>query len=200
MAHLKLSRTEITLVITTITLVVSLCLGGMIWAGIHSLSDLNVDPAMALSQEISAVIPELGETGEIDTPQDQATGAPPDLPRLETSPPAQPEAVDSTPVLPGTARSTALTFATVFVAEMGDKTQLATMLMSAQSRSPWAIFLGSASALVTASLISVLLGEGLSQLLPPTTLQILAGSGFVVIGAYVLLMELWGPQDAQEEQ
>jgi len=187
-------------VITTVTLVVSLCLGGVIWAGIHSLSDPDVDPAMALSQGISAMIPESGETGEIYTPQDQAIDSPPDLPRLQTPPPDQPEAAaDSTPVLPGPARSMALTFATVFVAEMGDKTQLATLLMSAQSRSPWAIFLGSASALVTASLISVLLGEGLSQLLPPTTLQILAGSGFVVIGAYVLLMELWGPQDAQEE-
>jgi putative Ca2+/H+ antiporter (TMEM165/GDT1 family) len=52
-----------------------------------------------------------------------------------------------------------VTFLTVFVAEMGDKTQLATLLMSAQSQSPWAIFFGSAGALVTASFFSVVLGK-----------------------------------------
>lgn len=79
-----------------------------------------------------------------------------------------------------------VTFLTIFVAELGDKTQLATLMMSAQSRSPWTIFFGSASALVTASLISVLLGEGLAQIIPPQTLQLFAGAGFIVIGAWVL--------------
>ncbi|MGF1576180.1 MAG: TMEM165/GDT1 family protein [Cyanophyceae cyanobacterium] len=86
-----------------------------------------------------------------------------------------------------------LIFSTVFVAEMGDKTQLATLLMSAQSPSPWGIFIGSAGALVVASLISVLLGEGLAQVIPRDLLQLIAGIGFVVIGAYVL----W---DAWQEQ
>ncbi|MGQ9837313.1 MAG: TMEM165/GDT1 family protein [Cyanobacteriota bacterium] len=85
-----------------------------------------------------------------------------------------------------------MTFLTVFVAEMGDKTQLATLLMSAQSKSPWAIFLGSASALVTASLLSVLLGEGLGQVIPSDWLQWLAGAGFLVIGGYVLWQEWQG--------
>ncbi|MDX2272196.1 MAG: TMEM165/GDT1 family protein [Cyanobacteriota bacterium] len=84
-----------------------------------------------------------------------------------------------------------ITFCTVFVAEMGDKTQLATMLMSAQSRSPWTIFWGSASALVTASLISVLLGGGISQLLAPEVLQMVSGIGFIGIG----LVVLWQSKD-----
>ncbi len=84
----------------------------------------------------------------------------------------------------------ALTFATVFVAEMGDKTQLATMLMTAQSQSPWGIFLGSASALVTASLISVILGGSLAHFIPDQVLQLLAGIGFIVIGGFVLWTEL----------
>lgn len=187
MADLKLSRIEITLVITTVTLVVGLCLGGMLWAGLRSLSD----PGMAMNQDISSAIQSPLGSDPIDRPQDQ--------PHVDPSSPDLPEPVEDSPAAPGPLRSTALTFATVFVAEMGDKTQLATMLMSAQSRSPWAIFFGSASALVTASLISVLLGEGLSQLLPPATLQILAGLGFVVIGAYVLFMELWAPEASQEE-
>jgi len=85
-----------------------------------------------------------------------------------------------------------VTFLTVFVAEMGDKTQLATLLMSAQSKSPWAIFFGSASALVTASLLSVLLGGGLGQVIPAGWLQWLAGAGFLVIGGYVLWQEWQG--------
>ncbi len=82
-----------------------------------------------------------------------------------------------------------MTFLTVFVAEMGDKTQLATLLMSAQSQSPWAIFLGSAGALVTASLLSVLLGGGLGQVIPSNWLQWVAGMGFLGIGSYVLWRE-----------
>ncbi len=85
-----------------------------------------------------------------------------------------------------------LIFSTVFVAEMGDKTQLATLLMSAQSPSPWGIFLGSAGALVVASLLSVLLGEGLAQVIPGDLLQLIAGISFVGIGLYVV----W---DAQQE-
>lgn len=85
-----------------------------------------------------------------------------------------------------------MTFLTVFVAEMGDKTQLATLLMSAQSKSPWAIFFGSASALVTASFLSVLLGGGLGQVIPSDWLQWLAGVGFLAIGGYVLWQEWRG--------
>ena len=89
----------------------------------------------------------------------------------------------------------AIAFSTVFVAEMGDKTQLATMLMSAQGKSPWSIFFGSASALVAASLVSVTLGCGLSATVPPELLQAIAGISFIGLGMYVLWAELTGVDD-----
>ncbi|MEO0800757.1 MAG: TMEM165/GDT1 family protein [Cyanobacteria bacterium J06642_2] len=92
----------------------------------------------------------------------------------------------------------ALTFTTVFVAEMGDKTQLATMLMSAREKSPWSIFLGSASALVAASAVSVLLGNWVARAIPAEFLQLLAGASFTTIGLYVLWQELTGRGAAKE--
>ncbi|MGK7913012.1 MAG: TMEM165/GDT1 family protein [Synechococcus sp.] len=88
-----------------------------------------------------------------------------------------------------------IAFSTVFVAEMGDKTQLATMLMSAQGKSPWSIFVGSASALVAASLVSVTLGGWLSALVPPELLQGVAGISFILLGIYVLWAELTGMEE-----
>lgn len=63
------------------------------------------------------------------------------------------------------------TFITIFLAEMGDKTQLVTLLMSAESQSPWIVFLGSAIALITTSLLGVLIGYWLSKRLDPKTLD-----------------------------
>ncbi len=199
MANLKLSKAELAIVSTVVTLVLSLCLGAMIWLGSQALSTGGLD----LSQVSPLFL------AEIQAQPDQTHSLPSEWPdpqssdrRRVRSSESSTEPMDGsetpTAPLPSPIRSMMITFVTVFVAEMGDKTQLATMLMSAQSQSPWAIFLGSASALVTASLISVLLGEGLSQILPPSTLQFLAGAGFVVIGAYVLLMELWGPESEEE--
>ncbi|WP_017325867.1 TMEM165/GDT1 family protein [Synechococcus sp. PCC 7336] len=84
----------------------------------------------------------------------------------------------------------AIAFSTVFVAEMGDKTQLATMLMSARGKSPWGIFFGSASALVAASLVSVTLGGWLSAIVEPEVLQAIAGISFTLLGLYILWAEL----------
>jgi len=63
------------------------------------------------------------------------------------------------------------TFLTIFLAEMGDKTQIATLLMTAQSHAPWMIFLGASTALVATSLLGVLLGRWLSSRLSPQTLD-----------------------------
>lgn len=67
------------------------------------------------------------------------------------------------------------TFFTIFLAEMGDKTQLATLLMSAESQSPWVVFTGAAIALIATSLIGVLIGSWLSQRLSPKTIETSAG-------------------------
>lgn len=78
------------------------------------------------------------------------------------------------------------TFVAVFIAELGDKTQLATLSFATGGSSRWAVFLGAASALVLTSLIAVLAGEGLARVIPPKYLQRGAGVLFLVIGAWVL--------------
>ncbi|HOI37531.1 MAG TPA: TMEM165/GDT1 family protein [Bacillota bacterium] len=79
------------------------------------------------------------------------------------------------------------TFATVFLAELGDKTQLATMLLVAQGKSPLAVFLGSASALVVSSIVGVLAGGVIAKYIPEIWVRIAAGSGFVILGVLLLL-------------
>jgi Ca2+/H+ antiporter, TMEM165/GDT1 family len=64
------------------------------------------------------------------------------------------------------------TFITIFLAEMGDKTQLVTLLMSAESKSPWIVFMGAAFALISTSLLGVLIGYWLSKKLSPKTLDL----------------------------
>ena len=81
---------------------------------------------------------------------------------------------------------TATTFAAVFVAELGDKTQLATLSFSAGGSSRLAVFIGSAAALVLSSLIAVLGGEALTRVISPLMLQRIAGVAFLVIGCWVL--------------
>jgi Ca2+/H+ antiporter, TMEM165/GDT1 family len=78
------------------------------------------------------------------------------------------------------------TFLTIFLAEMGDKTQLATLLLSAQSRSPWIVFIGSGAALIATSLVGVLLGRYLAKVLSPKTLDIAAGMLLMVIAILLL--------------
>ena len=77
------------------------------------------------------------------------------------------------------------TFTTVFLAELGDKTQLATLLLSAQSGRPLLVFVGAALALVSTSLVGVLLGQWLSRHVPPQQLERLAGGLMVILGAAI---------------
>ena len=65
----------------------------------------------------------------------------------------------------------ASTFLTIFFAEMGDKTQLSTLLITAESRSPWVVFLGSALALIATSLLGVSIGYWIARRLSPKTLD-----------------------------
>ncbi|MEH2142141.1 TMEM165/GDT1 family protein, partial [Nostoc sp.] len=81
----------------------------------------------------------------------------------------------------------ATTFVTIFLAEIGDKTQLSTLLMSAQSHSPWVVFIGSAAALITTSLLGVLLGSWIASRLSPKTIEKSAGVMLLVIS----LMLFW---------
>jgi putative Ca2+/H+ antiporter (TMEM165/GDT1 family) len=79
------------------------------------------------------------------------------------------------------------TFVTIFLAEIGDKTQLSTLLMSAESHSPWVVFIGSAAALITTSLLGVLLGSWIASRLSPKTIEKSAGVMLLVIS----LMLFW---------
>ncbi|MEW6432215.1 MAG: TMEM165/GDT1 family protein [Myxococcota bacterium] len=80
----------------------------------------------------------------------------------------------------------ATTFATVFVAELGDKTQLATLSFSTAGTSRLSVFVGAALALVTTTAIAVVAGEAMTRFISPRTLQRLAGVLFLVIGGWVL--------------
>lgn len=81
----------------------------------------------------------------------------------------------------------ASTFAAIFLAEIGDKTQLATLSFATGGRSRWMVFLGAALALVCATAIAVLVGEGLTKLVPPVWLHRGAGVLFVVLGVVMLV-------------
>ncbi|MCL6589333.1 MAG: TMEM165/GDT1 family protein [Firmicutes bacterium] len=81
-----------------------------------------------------------------------------------------------------------LAFSTLFIAEMGDKTQLAVFSLVTDSKAPLPVFLGASSALLAVTLIGVLFGGVISKLIPAHYLKIAAGILFIGIGAYTL----WG--------
>ena len=74
------------------------------------------------------------------------------------------------------------TATTVFLAELGDKTQLAALLLSAESGRPLVVFVGASLALICSSLVGVLLGRWLSTVLPGHQLERLAGILMVALG------------------
>jgi putative Ca2+/H+ antiporter (TMEM165/GDT1 family) len=78
-------------------------------------------------------------------------------------------------------------FAAVFIAELGDKTQLATMLFAADKEvSKWTVFWGASAALVFATVIGVIAGTVLSEFINERYLNYIAGAGFILIGALTL--------------
>ncbi|HEY9825370.1 MAG TPA: TMEM165/GDT1 family protein [Stenomitos sp.] len=77
-------------------------------------------------------------------------------------------------------------FIAIFLAEIGDKTQLATLLMAAESHSPWVVFAGAAAALVATSLVGVLLGQWLARHLSEERLQTITGAGMLLIAVLLL--------------
>ena len=79
-----------------------------------------------------------------------------------------------------------MSFGALFLAEMGDKTQLAVFSLVADSRSPLAVFFGASCALVLVTLVGVLFGGVVTRLVPPFYLRLGAGILFVGIGAYTI--------------
>ena len=81
-------------------------------------------------------------------------------------------------------------FTTVLLAELGDKTQLATVAISGTSKRPLAVFIGASSALVLASLIGAIAGGSMSAIIPEDFLKLLAAIGLIILG-FRLLMPLF---------
>ena len=74
------------------------------------------------------------------------------------------------------------TFITVFLAEMGDKTQLTTITLSSSTNKPLAVFIGSSTALILATLLGALAGNSIANLIPAFILKLLSGIVFLIIG------------------
>ena len=77
-------------------------------------------------------------------------------------------------------------FSTIFLAELGDKTQLATLILSAQSGRPLVIFIGAAIALISTSLLGVLIGRWIANNLPRERFTVVSGIIMVSLGIYLV--------------
>ena len=76
-------------------------------------------------------------------------------------------------------------FLTIFVAELGDKTQIAPLLFASERQnSPWVVFAASAGALVLGSALSVMMGAFGGRFLEHVPLKLIAGIGFILIGGW----------------
>lgn len=91
------------------------------------------------------------------------------------------------------------TFFTVFLAELGDKTQLAIVSISGTTTRPGAVFAGSASALVLASLVGAAAGGSLSTVIPTNALQLVASLGFLILGLRLILRS-GAPEEAPADE
>jgi putative Ca2+/H+ antiporter (TMEM165/GDT1 family) len=84
----------------------------------------------------------------------------------------------------------ATAFLTLFLAELGDKTQLAVITMTADTNSKISVFLGASLALIAVTLIAVLFGGILSQYIPTEWLHRIVAAAFIIIGVLMLLGKL----------
>ena len=77
-------------------------------------------------------------------------------------------------------------FSTIFLAELGDKTQLATLILSAQSGRPIIVFIGAALALISTSLLGVLIGRWIANNLPRQKFTVVSGIVMLSLGIYLV--------------
>ena len=89
---------------------------------------------------------------------------------------------DSTPFLSILITS----FSTIFLAELGDKTQLATLILSAQSGRPIIIFIGASLALISTSLLGVIIGRWIANNLPRQRFTVVSGIVMLSLGIYLV--------------
>ena len=77
------------------------------------------------------------------------------------------------------------TFTTIFIAELGDKTQVATLMLSAESGKPLVVFIGSSIALISSSIVGVLVGKWLSKKITPNKFAFFTGLLMIIISSYL---------------
>ena len=77
------------------------------------------------------------------------------------------------------------TFTTIFIAELGDKTQIATLMLSAESGKPIIVFIGSSLALISSSVVGVLIGKWLSKQISPTKFALFTGALMILISIFL---------------
>ena len=77
------------------------------------------------------------------------------------------------------------TFTTIFIAELGDKTQIATLMLSAESGKPIIVFIGSSLALISSSVVGVLIGKWLSKKISPSKFEFFTGFLMIVISLFL---------------
>ena len=77
------------------------------------------------------------------------------------------------------------TFLTVFIAELGDKTQIATLMLSAESGRPIVVFLGSSLALISSSIVGVLIGKWVSKKISPSKFALFTGALMIFISIFL---------------
>lgn len=78
------------------------------------------------------------------------------------------------------------TFGMLFLAEMGDKTQLAVISMTSSTKKPWEVFLGASLALIVVTGLGILFGGVLMKYVPEHIMHIVSGAFFVVIGVLMI--------------
>ncbi|SHF32213.1 Uncharacterized protein family UPF0016 [Caldanaerobius fijiensis DSM 17918] len=87
-------------------------------------------------------------------------------------------------------RELILSFFLIFLAELGDKTQLSTMLLASRYRNIWGVYIGSSLALILSALIGVLGGTLINKYLPSNLIQTGSGIVFIIVGITLLFNKL----------
>ena len=77
------------------------------------------------------------------------------------------------------------TFTTIFIAELGDKTQIATLMLSAESGMPITVFIGSSIALISSSIVGVLIGKWLSEKISPSKFAFFTGALMILLSIFL---------------
>ncbi|HHT9124220.1 MAG TPA: TMEM165/GDT1 family protein [Candidatus Brocadiia bacterium] len=82
------------------------------------------------------------------------------------------------------------TFVTIFLAELGDKTQIAAIMMSSDTKNPLSVYLGAMLAFGIITMLAVIVGVGITRFLPMQVIKNLSAAAFIIIGVLILVGKL----------